>query len=123
MNDEIYSKLLQYENPLINIRIVACNTKGKAYYWSPIYRVHFMDFIPANADFRALPGTCGSVSAEIQYDGIFEPFDYVVNFYYNLRSLNDQCMGRAIALGKKITTPIRDTLLDLNNKQAEKDNH
>ena len=48
MNDEIYSKLLQYENPLINIRILPCNTKGKIYYWSPIYRVHYIDFLQSN---------------------------------------------------------------------------
>lgn len=125
MNDELFSKILKLENPLINIRILACNTKEKIYYWSPIYRVHFMDFMQANADFRTsnISNTCGSVSAEIQYDGIFEHFDYVVDFYYKLRALDDQGTARAVALGKKITTPIRDTLLDLNNKQAEKDNH
>ena len=124
MNDEIYSKLLQYENPLINIRIAACNTKGKAYYWSLIYRVHYMDFLQANADFRTSGGseTYGTVSAEIQYDGIFEPFDYVVNYYYELRALDHQSTARAVALGKKITAPIRDTLLELNNKRATKEN-
>ena len=125
MNDEIYSALLKRENPLINVRVLACNTKGKIYYWSPICRVHYMDFLQANADFRASDATdtCGTVSAEMQYDGIFEPFDYVVNFYYKLRALDHQGTARAVALGKKITAPIRDTLLDLNNKQAEKDSH
>lgn len=82
-----------------------------------------MDFIQANADFRLSggPETCGTVSAEIQYDGIFEPFDYVVNYYYELRALDHQSTARAVALGKKITAPIRDTLLELNNKRAAKE--
>lgn len=82
-----------------------------------------MDFLQANAEFRASSEspTYGSVSAEIQYDGIFEPFDYVVNYYYELRALDHQSTARAVALGKKITAPIRDTLLELNNKREAKE--
>ena len=124
MNDEIYSALLKHENPLINVRVLACNTKGKTYYWSSIYRVHYTDFLQANYDFRTsnVTDTCGSVSAEMQYDDIFEPFDYVVNFHYNLRALDHQSTARAVALSKKITAPIRDTLLELHNEQVAKEN-
>lgn len=82
-----------------------------------------MDFIQANADFRLSggPETCSTVSAEIQYDGIFEPFDYVVNYHYELCALDHQSTARAVALGKKITTPIRDKLLELNNKRTTKE--